>query len=127
MHKNYPSHVTKEQFENIKSTLENSKKKTKPRNLDLYEVFCAVLYVLKSGCQWRMLPKNFPKWQTVYYYFQIWSKNNDKEPSVLQLIFGLLPTCTCGGNNETEWIQQCFSNWTAMSCIYSKFERKQMY
>ncbi|WP_339042270.1 hypothetical protein [Spiroplasma endosymbiont of Apeira syringaria] len=42
-------------------------------------------------------------------------------------IYGLLPTCTCGGNNETEWIQQCFSNWTAMSCIYSKFERKQMY
>nr|WP_281749634.1 ATP-binding cassette domain-containing protein [Spiroplasma ixodetis] len=41
--------------------------------------------------------------------------------------YGLLPTCTCGGNNETEWIQQCFSNWTAMSCIYSKFERKQMY
>ncbi|WP_339041048.1 hypothetical protein [Spiroplasma endosymbiont of Apeira syringaria] len=40
---------------------------------------------------------------------------------------GLLPTCTCGGNNETEWIQKCFSNWTAMSCIYSKFERKQMY
>ncbi|BDT04881.1 hypothetical protein SHM_25270 [Spiroplasma ixodetis] len=98
MHKNYPSHVTKEQFENIKSTLENSKKKTKPRNLDLYEVFCAVLYVLKSGCQWRMLPKNFPKWQTVYYYFQIWSKNNDKEPSVLQLILkkirAFLPLCT---------------------------------
>nr|WP_252319334.1 hypothetical protein [Spiroplasma endosymbiont of Lariophagus distinguendus] len=38
MHKNYPSHVTKEQFENIRSILENSKKKTKPRNLDLYEV-----------------------------------------------------------------------------------------
>lgn len=33
----------------------------------------------------------------------------------------------CGGNNDTEWIHQCFSNWTAMSCIYSKFERKQMY
>lgn len=47
MHKNYPSHVTKEQFDNIRSILENSKKKTKPRNLDLYEVFCAVLYVLK--------------------------------------------------------------------------------
>ncbi len=46
MHKNYPSHVTKEQFENIKSILENSKKKTKPRSLDLYEVFCAILYVL---------------------------------------------------------------------------------
>ena len=87
MHKNYLSYVTKEQFENIRSILENSKKKTKPRNLDLYEVFCAILYVLKkSGCQWRMLPKNFPKWQTVYYYFQIWNKNSDKKPSTLQVI-----------------------------------------
>lgn len=73
MHKNYPSNVTKEQFEKIKSILENSKKKTKPRSLDLYELFCAVLYVLKikSGCQWRMLPKDFPKWQILYYYFQV--------------------------------------------------------
>ncbi len=86
MIKNYPSNVSKEQFENIRLILENSKKKTKPRSLDLYEVFCAVLYVLKSGCQWRMLPKDFPKWQIVYYYFQVWSKNNGKEPSVLQLI-----------------------------------------
>ncbi len=87
MIKNYPSNVSKEQFENIRLILENSKKKTKPRSLDLYEVFCAVLYVLKSGCQWRMLPKDFPKWQIVYYYFQVWSKNNGKETSVLQLIF----------------------------------------
>ncbi len=88
MHKNYPSNVSKEQFENIRSILENSKKKTKPRILDLYEVFCGVLYVLKSGCQWRirMLPKDFPKWQTVYYYFQIWSTNNGKNPSLLQLV-----------------------------------------
>ncbi len=86
MCKNYPSNVSKEQFENIRLILENSKKKTKPRNLDLYEVFCAVLYVLKSGCQWRMLQKDFPKWQIVYYYFQVWSKNNGKELIVLQLI-----------------------------------------
>jgi hypothetical protein len=51
MRKNYPSNIGKEQFENIKSILENTKKRTKPRSLDLYEVFCAVLYVLKSGCQ----------------------------------------------------------------------------
>ncbi len=69
MHKNYPSHVTKEQFENIKSILENSKKKTKPRSLDLYEVFCAILYVLKSGCQWRMLPKNFFNYVEKYFNF----------------------------------------------------------
>ncbi|BDT04962.1 hypothetical protein [Spiroplasma ixodetis] len=52
---------------------------------------------------------------------------SNKSQLFSKLEFGLLPTCTCGGNNETEWIQQCFSNWTAMSCIYSKFKRKQMY
>ncbi len=126
MHKNYPSHVTKEQFENIRSILENSKKKTKPRNLDLYEVFCAVLYVLKSGCQWRMLPKNFPKWQTVYYYFQIWSKNSDKEPIILTVIKnGLLPHVLV----EKQWNWMKFnvillSNRTRLFEIYSKFEGK---
>ncbi|WP_342218586.1 hypothetical protein [Spiroplasma endosymbiont of Amphimallon solstitiale] len=40
MHKNYPSHVTKEQFENIKSILENSKKKTKPRSLAMFSNLC---------------------------------------------------------------------------------------
>ncbi|WP_342276481.1 hypothetical protein [Spiroplasma endosymbiont of Nebria brevicollis] len=40
---------------------------------------------------------------------------------------GLLPTCTCGGKNELKWIQQNISNWKTMSCIYSKFETKQMY
>ncbi len=59
MHKNYPSHVTKEQFENIRSILENSKKKTKPRNLDLYEVFCAVLYVLKVDVNGKNATKIF--------------------------------------------------------------------
>ncbi|MDE1487090.1 hypothetical protein KKI90_11555 [Xenorhabdus bovienii] len=30
--------------------------------MDLYEVFCDLLYLLKSGCQWCMLPSDFPKW-----------------------------------------------------------------
>ena len=40
----------------------------------MYEVFCGVLYLLKSGCQWRMLPGEFPKWRTVYSYFAQWSE-----------------------------------------------------
>jgi transposase len=33
----------------------------------------AVFYVLKSGCQWRLLPHDFPRWPTVYhYYFRLW-------------------------------------------------------
>ena len=59
--KNYPSNISREEFELIRGELEGAKKKTKPRKVDLYEVFCAILYVLKSGCQWDMLPSDFPK------------------------------------------------------------------
>ncbi|BAO99411.1 putative transposase [Wolbachia endosymbiont of Cimex lectularius] len=45
-----------------------------------------MLYVLKSGCQWRMLPKGFPRWESVYYYFRVWSKKNGEEPSLLELV-----------------------------------------
>jgi transposase len=37
----------------------------------MYEVFCAVPYLLKSGCSWRRLPDTFPKRRTVHSYFTI--------------------------------------------------------
>lgn len=37
------------------------------------EVLNAIFYLLKTGCQWRMLPRDFPKWERVYYYFHKWS------------------------------------------------------
>ena len=72
--KKYPSDITREQFSVIVPMLESVRRKTKPRTVDLYEVFCAVLYLLRSGCQWRMLPDEFPKWRTVHSYFAIWSE-----------------------------------------------------
>ena len=74
MRKSYPSDISREQFEVIKPLLESARRKTSPRRVDLYEVFCAVLYLLRSGCQWRMLPDEFPKWRTVHSYFAIWSE-----------------------------------------------------
>jgi transposase len=82
----YPSDISREQFEPIREGLENFKKRTKPRTVDLYDVFCGVLYVLKSGCQWRMLPSDFPKWRTVYEYNSQWRKRENKEPSLLEQI-----------------------------------------
>jgi transposase len=70
----YPSDITSEQFDIIRPQLEKFKKKTKPRELELYDIFCGVLYVLKSACQWRMLPSDYPKWGTVYAYFRQWSQ-----------------------------------------------------
>lgn len=78
MRKQYPSDISREQFEMIRPFLESARKKTRPRKADLYDVFCAVLYVLKSGCQWRMLPETFPNWNNVYAYFKIWSEKQGK-------------------------------------------------
>lgn len=74
MRKSYPSDISREQFDAILPLLESARKKTSPRRVDLYEVFCAVLYLLRSGCQWRMIPEEFPKWRTVHSYFAIWSE-----------------------------------------------------
>ena len=71
MHK-YPSDISREEYEQIREELEQARRKTRPRTYDLYDVFCAVLYVVQGGIQWRMLPSDYPKWQTVYYYFRIW-------------------------------------------------------
>jgi transposase len=75
----YPSDITREQFEHIRPLLEAIKRKTKPREVDLYDIFCGILYVLKSGCQWRMIPSDFPHWRTIYGYFKEWSARVEDE------------------------------------------------
>lgn len=82
--KKYPSDISREQFVVILPMLESVRRKTKPRTVDLYEVFCAVLYLLRSGCQWRALPSDFPKWRTVHSYFAKWSEPDEDGLSVLE-------------------------------------------
>ena len=86
MRQAYPSDVSREQFEKIRHLLESATKKTRPRDIDLYDIFCAVLYVLKEACRWRSLPHDFPKWQNVYYHFQIWSKTDNNGESILDKV-----------------------------------------
>ncbi len=74
MSHSYPSDISRKQFARILPTLESARHRTKPRTVDLYDVFCGVLYLLKSGCQWRMLPADFPNWRTCYQYFRQWSE-----------------------------------------------------
>ena len=50
----YDSDISREKFEEILPLLQSVRKRTKPTTLDLHEVFCAVLYLLRTGCQWRM-------------------------------------------------------------------------
>ena len=49
-------------------------KRGHPRKWDRWQIVNAILYVTRTGCQWRMLPKDLPPWQTVYGYFRRWSQ-----------------------------------------------------
>ena len=84
MRKRYPSDINKESFEEIGPLLGSVRKRTRPRTVDLYEVFCGVPYLLKSGCPWRRLPSEFPKWRTVHSYFSKWSEPGPEGFSVLE-------------------------------------------
>ena len=84
----YPSNISREQFELIRSDLEGLRKHTRPRRYDLYDVFNAILYSLTTGCQWRELPHDFPEWHTVYRYYDMWRDKPD--PTVDSLLEKLL-------------------------------------
>ena len=84
MREPYASDISREKFEEILPVLRSVRKRTKPTTVDLYEVFCAVLYLLRSGCQWRMLPRDFPKWRTVHSYFAKWSAPDPHGASALE-------------------------------------------
>ena len=63
----YTSDMTNSQWEIIKTIL----KKEKYRNIEnKREQINAVFYVVKTGCQWRNLPKDFPNWKTVYSFYR---------------------------------------------------------
>jgi transposase len=45
------------------------------RKLDLREIVDSILWILRTGSQWRNIPLIFPKWYSIYYYFRRWSKD----------------------------------------------------
>ena len=81
MHK-YPTNLTDKQWQVIKNMLDP---KERFRKYSLRSVFDGILYIVKTGVQWRMLPSDFAPWQTVYYYFSKW-----KNEGLLEEIFDTL-------------------------------------
>lgn len=77
MNKNqlYPSDLTDHQWDCIKDLIPTAQPGGRPRSLEMRAVINAILYVLVSGCQWRMLPREYPAWQSVYTYCRKWSKD----------------------------------------------------
>jgi len=65
----YSTDLTDAQWDNIKRYLDKTGRR---RKFSLRSVWNGLMYLVKTGCQWRMLPKEFPKWQLVYYYYRKW-------------------------------------------------------
>ena len=72
---NYPTNLTDSQYTTIIRIIGDRRK----RKRSLKPIFNAIFYLLKTGCQWRMLPSDFPKWQIVFYYFRKWSLDGTLE------------------------------------------------
>ncbi len=73
--KRYPTDLTDPQWEILNKIFPQQKGPGRPRTVDLRRVIDGIFYILHSGCQYRMLPCNFPPWETVYYYFAKWQKD----------------------------------------------------
>jgi putative transposase len=79
MRKNYPTDLNDSEWDVLKQYMPEAKATGRPREVDLREVLNGIFYVLKTGCPWRYLPKNFPKWGTVFDYFRQWKKDGTIE------------------------------------------------
>lgn len=69
----YPSDVSYKQWQILEKLLPERKRRGRPP-IDRRRVINAILYVVRSGCQWRMLPSDFPNWSTVYGIFWKWNR-----------------------------------------------------
>jgi putative transposase len=70
----YPSDLTDVEWAHIEHHFEPRDRRGSAHKHPRWVIVNAILYVVKSGCQWRMLPNDFPKWKTVYDHFSRWSK-----------------------------------------------------
>jgi putative transposase len=75
----YPTDLTDAQWARIRPYLEHPGRPGRPTRLDLREVVNALFYVTRTGCQWRLLPHEFPKWESVRYYFDKGSRDGTWE------------------------------------------------
>lgn len=78
--KPYPTDLTDEQWAIMMQFLPSDAATGRPRRLSLREITDAILYIVCAGCARRLLPHDFPAWQSVYCYFNKRKKNGTWEP-----------------------------------------------
>ncbi len=70
----YPSDLTDEQWNCIQPLIPAPKPGGRPRKVEMRGIINAIVYLLRSGCAWRMLPRDFAPWGTVHYYYWLYRR-----------------------------------------------------
>src|SRR6476620_10542883 len=68
----YASDLTDQEFVVIAPHVAQKDGSGKKRTVNIREILNAIFYRVRTGCQWRMLPKEFPSWNHVWYYYRTW-------------------------------------------------------
>lgn len=98
----YPSDLTDRQWSRIEPLIPPPKPGGRPREVDMREIVNAILYLVRAGCAWRMLPYNFPPWGTVHYYYWlyrrsgVWQRIHDALREAVRRQEGREPTPSAG-------------------------------
>ena len=71
----YPSDLTGPQWAQVSRFIPAPKKGGRPAKYDRREIVNALLYVARTGCQWRAMPHDLPPWRITYWYFKQWKKD----------------------------------------------------
>ncbi len=72
MKRSYPTDLSDAEWGCLEPHVPPPNRRGRPRTHAAREILDAVFYVLKSGCPWRLLPRDFPPWETVYWWFGRW-------------------------------------------------------
>lgn len=75
----YPTDLSDEQWQAISRLIPPAKPGGRPRTVDLRNVLNGLFYLGRTGCAWRMLPKDYPPKDTVYYYFKTFRRDGTWE------------------------------------------------
>jgi putative transposase len=68
----YPTDLTNAQWARIAPLIPPAKPGGRRRTVNVRQIVNAILYFVRTGCQWRNLPHDFPPWGTVHYYYRRW-------------------------------------------------------
>jgi putative transposase len=72
MKRSYSTDLSDAEWECLKPHVPPPNNRGRPKTHPTREILNAIFYILKSGCAWRLLPRDFPPWETVYWWFRRW-------------------------------------------------------